>query len=75
MYFVIHQCDGATFVSILDKAEFEERLKENYWGSDIKFLDKFSEENTDYWRGAVLVIKGEISPPQPKEVVTRWEVV
>jgi len=74
-YFVINISDSDVFISKYTKQELQYALDNNYFGDKPTFLDEMPEEfNTDSWpNNSYTVIKGSVSSPKPKEVVTKWE--
>lgn len=75
-YFVIRNSDGDTTVEEVTGDELRKRLntEDPYYGSR-EFFDKMpTERDTNYWGNNVLIIKGEIVTPKPKEVVTRYDI-
>lgn len=76
MYYVIHNSDGYTTVTLLNKDELIERVNDNYWGSDVEYLDSIPREtDINYWgEGKVLIIKGDVSVPKPKKVIETFEI-
>lgn len=73
-YYLIHNSEGDTTVDELTDIELLERLAENYYG-DNDFHDKIPNDNdTNYWGMKMLVIKGEVITPEPKEVVTSYKL-
>jgi hypothetical protein len=77
MYFVIHNSeDGEASVHQMGAEELQNKLKADYWGTGKRFLssdDTFSCD-PNYWGGKLLIIKGEIIVPKPKQTVTEYEV-
>lgn len=71
-YFVIYNSDGDTIIEEINKATLEKRLNETFYGNQVQFLDLMPKSrNTNYWQGAILIIKGTIVVPK---TVTRFEV-
>ena len=76
-YFVINNSDGDTFVEDVSKEELIARLNDGdyYGGKDgVQFLDVILEEDTNYWRNKILIIKGEIVVPKAEKVVERYKL-
>ncbi len=63
--------EGATQVEPLTR----EQLKDRITGWDFHFVADLGDEcRARYWDGNALIIKGEVVVPQPKKVVTEWDV-
>jgi len=61
-YFTINNTDGDCYVQKCTKEEIERRLNEDEIGD---FIIEFPGcNNTNYWHGATLIIKGTIIIPQ-----------
>jgi len=78
MYFAIRvNGDGEVNVEQLDKTHLLERLNEDYYGSP-KILSDIPDDDPNYWggadNGAMLILKGEIVTPTPKQVVQEYEI-
>jgi hypothetical protein len=73
-YITIHNGEGDTIVNHLSKGELLKRLKENYWGEDIKFLGNLPNGDTNYWGCNLLIIKGEIVTPKAVEKVVEYDI-
>ena len=76
LYYIIHNGEGDTTVEAVNKEELLERVEEGYYGIDsTEYLDELpSNRDTNYWGGAVLIIKGTIVSPKPEEVVTKYKI-
>lgn len=76
MYFVIRNSDGDTRIRQMTAEELKKALKEENWGSDPDFIQPNSkyDSDTNYWGNALMIIKGEIIVPKPKQTVTEYEV-
>ena len=72
-YFVIHNGEGDTTVREYTKEQLLAEIEENAWGDAIP-IEKIVDADTNYWGGDILIIKGKIVTPKPKEVVTKYEV-
>ncbi len=73
MFFVIRNNDGNTRIDMLAQDELERRINERYYGEQAHFLAQIPNTDTNYWsEHAVLIIRGEIAIPEPREVVTRY---
>ena len=78
-YYVIHNSDGDTFVEEVTKEELIEKIEPEdgddagYYGP-VGFLSKVSERDTNYWGDNILIIKGEIITPEPKEVIKTFDI-
>ena len=74
-YFVIHPSDGETSITPFTKEELLELIKEDYWGPNKDWLNSTHNNNTNYWGDdGMLVIKGEIVQPEPKEVTIEYDI-
>jgi hypothetical protein len=75
-YFIIRNLDGDTHVENISKKALLERLNEEDYGSDVKFLDEIPNDDSDtnYWGEGILIIKGEIVTPKEKHVVTEFDI-
>ncbi len=74
-YFVITAGDGDTYIKQYTKDELLKALAEEYWGDNTVFLDLTHSMDPDYWpENGMLIIKGEIVAPTPKDVVTAWDI-
>jgi len=76
MYFIIQNSDGDTTVQQVPKEELARRLTpdkngDNSYGSD-GFLEEIKEDDTNYWGENILIIKGDIVSPKPKDVVKSY---
>ena len=79
-YFIISNSDGDTTVEMVDKDELLKRIQPEdgeedfcYYGR-VGFLAKIEENDTNYWGGNILIIKGEIITPKPKKVVKTFDI-
>ncbi len=77
-YFIISNSDGDTTVNQMNKQELVEALSNDegeegtsYWGA-VDFVKNLNENDTNYWGGDILIIKGNIVVPKPKEVITSY---
>lgn len=74
-YFVIHNSDGDTTVTQYTKEELLEQINDNAWGSNVDFIGEIpSNGDTNYWGEGILIIKGSISLPIPKKVITEYDI-
>lgn len=77
-YFVIYNSDGDTTVDLMTKEQLLSRIdNDSYYGgkSFIEDLGKVNNLDTNYWpEQSMLIIKGKIVTPRPKEVVTKREI-
>ena len=68
MYFVIHNSDGATYITALTEDKLKKRLAEEYWGP-VGFLSKVPDSDTNYWGENIL-----ITVPQAVQTVTEYKL-
>ncbi len=80
-YYVLHRgCDEPSFEE-MSKEELLKRLGSHYYG-DHQILERLDEVRSDGSRtidlecmcGEMIIIKGEIVVPKPKEVVIEYEL-
>jgi len=72
-YFVIWNGDGDTTVRQYTKEELLAEIEDGGFGEGI--LTELPENNdTNYWCGEALIIKGKIVTPQAEEVVTKYKI-
>ena len=75
MCYVIHNSDGDTTVEVMTADTFLERVEEAYWGSEVEYLQTFTDSvDTNEWGNSVLCIRGDIVFPIPKEVVVKHKL-
>jgi len=78
MYFVVTCSDGDVSITPQTKEQVTEGLTGGYWGEDAKFLtaEELRKNNDpNYWgEDAILIIKGGVVIPKPKQTVTSYEV-
>ena len=73
-YFVIHNGDGDTTVNEYTKKELIAEIEDNAWGDAVAFENIPNDNDTNYWGGGILIIKGKIIKPREKEVVIKFDV-
>jgi hypothetical protein len=74
MYYVINNSSGDTTVECITKEVLLERINEGYWG-DVEFMETIPHDrDTNYWGGDVLIIKGSIVAPKPKQIITEYTI-
>lgn len=73
-YFIISNSDGDTSVTEMTKTELLEAIEENHWGDRLCLGDIPDNNDTNYWGESLLIIKGEIVTPEPKEVITSYDI-
>lgn len=73
-YFVVYNGDGDTTVTEFTREKLLEALEENSWGLDINVLSAIKERDTNYWGNSILIIKGSIVTPTPKETVVKYDI-
>lgn len=74
-YFIIYNsCDGVYMENCTEQVLLE-RLNEDYWGPNMRFLPSMPlKSNPDNWGECVVIIKGAIKTPKPIEVVTTYNI-
>lgn len=74
-YYLIYNSDGDTTVCEYDKEPLLTDINAGDWGESPEFLDALPKSrDTNYWKGKMLIIKGEIVTPEKKEVVTKYDL-
>lgn len=79
-YFVIFNSDGDTTITPYSKEDLERDLNDQAWGADVTFVEELGtlkgyDLDTNYWgESTVLIIKGEITLPNEKKVVTNFSL-
>ncbi len=72
-YFILNSSeDGISINGPLTKEQVLDRLDENYYG-EVNFLNDIPNDFIDSGSGMV-IIKGQIVLPKPKQVVQSYEV-
>jgi hypothetical protein len=75
IYFVIHNGEGDTTVNAYTKEELLRYIEEGYWGMDTKVMTELPDNNdTNYWGGEILIIKGKMVVPVEKKIVTEYDI-
>ena len=77
MYILIAPDEDGNPVRYLTEKELKEYLQKiTEYKDETIFLDKLPKEtDANYWKeNQVLLIKGEIVVPQPKQVVKEWDL-
>lgn len=76
-YFVISNSDGETSVEEVTKEELLSRIQPED-GTDFYggrgFISDLNETDTNYWGDNIMIIKGSLVVPKPKEVVKEYEL-
>jgi len=76
-YFIISNSDGDTTVTEMSKEELLLAIEENYWGDRTPMtLQDYHESRSDtnYWGESIMIIKGNVVVPTPKQVITKFEI-
>lgn len=71
-YIVISLGPDGTGVELVDKAELENRLNEEYYGSNLKYYSCIPED-LDHAEG-LIIIEGKVVVPAQVTTVTKWEM-
>lgn len=72
--------DGGVSISRLPRLEVKRRCNEQHWGTAPSFMsiEAFKQSNwidlSSLPRATVIIIDGDIVVPQPKQVVTEYEL-
>ena len=75
LYYVIHNGEGDTIVSVYTKEQLLKELDEEEGGFYEGIFDKLPDDgDTNYWGGRSLIIKGSIVSPKPEQVVTKHSI-
>lgn len=69
-YFVITNIEGDTYVINYTREELENEINSET-NIYFEFLHHVLPIDSNYWKGKVMIIKGEIVVPKNKEVVVR----
>lgn len=74
-YYLIDCLDGEAYVEELTKREILEMMGEwQHLRESPEVLDTIPSTNPAYWKGKLVIIKGEIVTPRAKQVVTEYEI-
>lgn len=64
IYFVISNSDGDTYIQMMTREVLNQRIKEDYFGEDVSFIETELQSDTNYWpENSVMVIRGVIAKP------------
>lgn len=74
IYYVINNMDGDTHIRPYSQEALIRAVEDGEFDEYGIFEEMPKESDTNYWGGKTLIIKGEIVSPQPKEVVTKYEI-
>lgn len=67
--------DGDIRIEEFTEAEIQNRINDEDYGGDEKWLDKIEgSEDPLYWGPGGIIIKGRIVTPKAKTVVTEFEI-
>lgn len=75
MYYLIDCIDGEAYVEELTRQEMLQVMSE--WQDLVeppKVLDNIPDTNPAYWKGNLVIIKGELVSPRAKQVVVEYEI-
>lgn len=70
-YFVISNSDGDVSVRQINKEELVRQLQEDM---RTGFLPCIEDQDPNYWGDNMLIIKGEIVVPRPKEIIQSFDI-
>ena len=74
-YFIIYSSSDGAYMETCTEQVLLERLNEDYWGPNMRFLSSMPlQSNPNNWGECVVIIKGEIKTPKPIEVVTTYTI-
>lgn len=73
-YFIIDSAEGEVHGKEYTKEELLKKLKDNWWGDDRKFYNKFPEENDLFYWDKVLIIKGKVITPKTRQVIVDYDI-
>ena len=73
-YFIISNSDGDTTITEMNKTELLEAIEENDWGVKLCLGDIPENRDTNYWGDSILIIKGKVVTPEPKQVITSYDI-
>ena len=73
-YYIISNSDGDTTVTEMTKTNLLVAIEENYWGDNLYLGDIPENHDTNYWGENILIIKGKVVTPEPKNVVTSYDI-
>ena len=72
-YYVIHNGEGDTTIYEYTKEQLLREIEDGAFGEGIH--TELPENNdTNYWGGHALIIKGNIVAPQAEQVVTKYKI-
>lgn len=72
IYYVICNSDGDTCIYRYSREALLNAIEQGEFSEG--FFEEMPREFDTNWGGKALIIKGEIVSPQPKEVVTKYEI-
>jgi hypothetical protein len=76
-YFVISPNEGDVMIHPMSQEELIKKLEEEWWGSSVTFINSSNKRMSDLndWNHTdIMIIKGSVVVPQPKEVVKTYVI-
>ena len=77
-YFIISNSDGDTTITEMSKEELLIAIEEQYWGDktpmSLQDYHEAGSRDTNYWGECLMIIKGSVVVPTPKQVVTKFDI-
>jgi len=74
-YFVISSSEDGVTIEQVEAQELLERLNVDWWGSDPVLSPRLPRESDPArWPPSLVIIKGEVQVPHPKQTVVEWEL-
>lgn len=75
---VIDFSEDGIYITNLTRKKFLTQLDEEFWGDNIRFLDKIPDNTNDFgairYPRSLLVIDGRVIVPKPETVVQKWKL-
>lgn len=74
IYFVINNFEGDTTIYQYSREALLKAIEDGEFSEYGFFEEMPNKSDTNYWGGKTLIIKGEVVSPQPKQVITQYEI-